>query len=146
MPTLPSFERLSTHFKRVATDAAMVKKTIGGNVDLPWIQNLCVVRLSYAFNYCGEPIRSGDGLSTIRGGDDRRYAYRVREFKGYLERRYKPADVIGTSMTEFAHQSGIIIFDANFSDATGHADLWDGGTCLYRCYWNQANQIHLWLC
>ena len=125
-----------------------VKAKIGGNINLAWITNTCVIRISYCFNECGAPIPSNfGGMLTASGRDGKRYAIRVREFKAYLETRFKPADIKGTTKADVAGASGIIMFDvAGWSDATGHFDLWDGGECRGSEYFDKASGVYLWRC
>jgi hypothetical protein len=127
--------------------SASVKAKVGGNVNMGWITNTCVIRISYAFNKSGEPIPNGwPGLATARGGDGGRYAYRVSEFKPFLEKKYKAADLSG-GRSEVAGAKGIIMFDVDgWSDATGHFDLWDGSSCAGSEYFDKASRVYLWTC
>lgn len=45
-----------------------------------------------------------------------------------------------------AGKKGIIVFDVSFSDATGHADLWNGEKCAYNDYFDRASKVYLWIC
>ena len=122
---------------------------IGGNVNLGWVTNTCVIRISYCFNKTGFLIPNGlPGLSTARGGDGKRYAYRVKEFKPFLEQRYKLPEVGGGSnRSAVAGKQGIIMFDVDgWSDATGHFDLWNGSECAGSDYFDKAQAVYLWLC
>lgn len=146
MAALPSFSSLWTNYPNGSSSA--VKQMIGGNVNMGWITNTCVIRMSNAFNKSGTPIPNGHGgLATARGGDGKRYAYRVAEFKKYLESEYKMPDISGSSQGDFSGHAGIIMFDVQgWSDATGHFDLWDGAAIRYSAYWDKASMVHLWLC
>ena len=128
--------------------AAAVKSKIGGNINMGWVTNTCVVRVSYCFNYCGEPIPARfAGMLTARGGDGKRYALRVSEFKPFLEKRYKAADINGASASDFAGKTGIIMFNVSgWSDATGHFDLWNGSSCRHAEYFGKSSSVHLWTC
>jgi hypothetical protein len=147
MASLPSFSLLWAHYPD-DQEQDKVKQRIGGNVNLPWLTNTCVVRMSYAFNLSGQPVPNGHaGLTTVSGADGRRYAFRVREFKSYLENEYKAPDITGSSMSAFQNSKGIIMFDVSgWSDATGHFDMWNGSAAKYRDYWEKAHTIHLWVC
>ena len=125
---IPAFSSLWAHYPH--GDSVSVKRQIGGNVNLAWVTNTCVIRISRAFNKAGAPIPSTvPGLSTIRGGDGKRYAYRVREFRRFLETRVRPADLTG----DVSGAKGIILFEVSgWSDATGHFDLWDGSNCAHQ--------------
>jgi hypothetical protein len=139
---LPSFQALWDAYPKGESGA--VKELIGGNVNLGWVTNTCAIRVSRALNYGGDPIRdTGAGVNTIRGGDGKRYIYRVAELRSYLTHKYGPPEII---RSPGAGKRGIIIFEVSiWSDATGHADLWDGNTCGGSCYWPQANEVVLWL-
>ena len=65
---IPAFSSLWAHYPH--GDSASVKRQIGGNVNLAWVTNTCVIRISRAFNKAGTPIpRNVPGLNTIRGGE-----------------------------------------------------------------------------
>lgn len=139
MLRLPSFNSLWTHYPH--GDAASVKALIGGNINLAWVTNTCVIRVCYALNRCGVTIQDGQGMHTAKGGDGYRYGYRVSEFKVYLENRFGPAEKFGGG------QKGIIMFNvSSWSDATGHFDLWDGTTCAHECYFDLSNSTYIWPC
>ena len=141
---LPAFSMLWAHFPIGSSEE--VKHKIGGAVNMAWVTNTCVIRVSYALNKAGEPIPNGwPGLATAKGGDGKRYAYRVKEFKPYLDKKYKKADISGTSRTAFEGKKGIIMFDVQgWSDATGHFDLWNGSNARYSEYFDKASTIYLW--
>ena len=144
---LPSYTSLEMHFP--AMDAAPVKSLLGGNVNKPWIQNVCVIRVSRALNLSGDTIPiARSGLKTLRGSDGRQYAIRVNEFRQYMRDKYGQPNYIsggGSPPASFRGRKGIIIFEASFSDATGHADLWNGSSCVYKCYWERATKVELWI-
>ena len=144
---LPSFSSMWTNYPFPGGSSSAAKAKIGGNVNMGWITNTCVIRLSYCFNKSGHPIPNGyPGLNTARGGDGKRYAYRVREFKTFLERKYKYADASG-DRSAVDGKRGIIMFDvAGWSDATGHFDLWNGSSCRHKAYFENASVVHLWEC
>lgn len=138
-------------------DSAEVKKAIGGAVDAAWITNTCAIRLSRTLNYNGIPVpRRFAGLATVRGGDGKRYAFRVREMRAWLLHALgKPAfdqtkkEGAAFDKSGLATMKGIIGFDIRFSDATGHLDLWDGLTFsseynTSKNYWTAATRIWLW--
>jgi type VI secretion system (T6SS) effector Tae4 (amidase) len=134
---LPPYAALAAHYP-AQHDAEDVKRAIGANVDDDWITNTCVIRMSRAFNYCGiaECAIPPDGsLSTVRGEDDKRYAFRVNEFIDYLKATYGPPDIFRTeqyiSEEPFLGKTGIMAWEVNWADATGHFTLWDGHRGLY---------------
>lgn len=147
MASLPPFGLLWANYP-TDRDPEAIKRKIGGRVNLPWITNTCTIRVSYAFNHAGSPIpRRHPSLSTVEGGDGYWYAFRVREFRRYLEQEFKRADVTGTSEQAFQGHKGVILFDvAGWSDATGHIDVWDGTQTRYAEYWRLAKAVLLWIC
>ncbi len=154
MKKLPSFETLLAHFP--AVDAPQVKALVGGDVNADYITNTCVVRVSRSLNYAGDPIsaRARD-LWTLKGGDGKRYALRVKEFHRYMLENYgKPTisaspgkGAAGVSRLKFFGTRGIMMFDVRgWSDATGHFDLWNGLWMVYHGYFEKASKVHLWAC
>lgn len=144
---LPPYSLLKAQFP--ARSLPEVKALIGGGVDAEYITNGCVIRVSRALNYAGAPIPAGvRGLMTVPGGDGKRYALRVAEFRRYLRAAYGPPSrtAPGGAVAEgFRGAQGIILFDVRgWSDATGHADLWNGEACEYEGYWPQAFEVLLW--
>jgi hypothetical protein len=139
--TLPSYSALKAYFPTVHADE--VKRQIGGAVNAGWITNACVIRVSRALNYAGHDLpASYPGLLLVKGGDGKRYALRVKEFKRYMTGVYGPP-----RKSAVAGKAGIIMFDVRgWSDATGHFDLWNGSKCEYSDYSNQAHEILLWTC
>jgi hypothetical protein len=133
------------------------KTLIGGHVNEDWITNTCAIRISRALNYNGIAVPgSFAGLSTVKGGDGKRYAFRVRELHNWLnhslgkpdfDRKKKSGDAFDKS--ELSALKGIIGFDIHFSDATGHFDLWDGTGFSHEYqtsgeYWSGATRVWLW--
>lgn len=136
-----------------------VKSMIGGAVDASWITNTCAVRMSYAMNYIGFPIPRGfPNLSTVKGGDGMRYAFRVRELRPWLRHTFGAPDFeVKKKANEAFDRSqimlmvGLIAFDINFSDATGHLDATFGGTFssefgLSKDYFQLATKVSIWKC
>ncbi len=146
MAGLPTFTSLWTNYPNGTSSE--VKAKVGGNINMAWVTNTCVVRMSHAFNKSGAPIPSSHaGLSTARGGNGGRYAYRVTEFKKYLDSVYKSPDITGAGESAVTGKQGIIMFDVQgWSDATGHFDMWDGSSIRYRAYFAEASTVHLWIC
>lgn len=150
MPALPEFSKMWNAYP--SGSAAAVKARIGGNVDASWIANTCTIRISRCFNAAGALIpRSHPGLATVRGADNLRYAFRVREFRDFLASVYgAPAKVStreagGIARAEFAGLVGVIVFDIKgWPDATGHVDLWDGAKCANHGYFSRSWRVSLW--
>lgn len=138
-------------------DSKEVKQLIGGNAAGDWITNTCAIRLSRTLNYNAVPIPARfAGLNTVKGGDGKRYAFRVREMHEWLGFTLGKPDVdvrkkTGAKFdkTSIASLRGIIGFDIQFSDATGRLDLWDGTQFssehqTTKDYWQTATRVWLW--
>ena len=122
-----------------------------------WITNTYAIRLSRALNYTGILVPANvHHLLTVKGGDKKRYALRVREMRQWLEHTLgKPTfDAKKTKGTPFdktpiSSMKGIIAFDIAFSEATGHLDLWNATQfsselIASKDYWTAATRISLW--
>ena len=161
MAKLPDFQRLWDAYP-ADEDPAAVKAKIGGAVDADWIVNTCTIRLSRSFNYAGKEWRipatfafatqyEPKKLTTIKGGDGLRYAFRVAEMLKYLKARFGQPKIRvlkqrGDGMpAQFAGRKGILVFnDCGWSDATGHVDLWNGEAAAHHAYWSEAKEVYLW--
>lgn len=152
---MKNFEQMWDAYPNPGGTSAEAKKTIGGAVDADWIQNTCVIRLSRSLNESGNPIpkRAGDEIATLRGGDGKHYAYRVKELTRYLKRRYGkptlvhdyPGGAGGEVPPAFRGRQGVICFEVDgWSDATGHYDLWNGARCRHSAYFERAKRVMLW--
>jgi hypothetical protein len=122
---IPSFENLLLNYPKGTAEE--IKKGIGGKVNLPWLTNTCVVRISKAFNYSGQTIpKNFDGLETAEGGDGFRYAYRVDEFETFLTKRYgnpilnvKEGKLTDNIKDRLGRYKGIIMFKVDGKGVTG---------------------------
>lgn len=151
-PRPPSYAQMQPYYPLGGPE--QVKSLIGGRVNQNWITNTCVIRVSRALNYAGHPIPGNfSGLLTVRGGDNKHYALRVREFKRYLIAKYGQPDLAhqnpglsGAVPQSFIGKKGIILFEVSgWSDATGHVTLWNGSRCVNNdCYWDKARSVFLW--
>lgn len=151
LSSLPSYDNLERNFP--AMSVADVLDLIGGYVKLNNFENACALRLSRALNYSGAPIpfiqpRIVNGIKrheTVSGADKKWYIFRVETMKSHLgaaDLTIKPRE-----KSKICGKKGIIIFDVSgWSDATGHADLWDGTTqtCAWECYFDKSSSIHFW--
>ncbi|WP_260433579.1 type VI secretion system amidase effector protein Tae4 [Burkholderia sp. Bp8998] len=114
----------------------------------------CAVRLSYILGQAGMPIPYILG-QTVSGADKRWYFFRVKNLIDFLEQRWGKAEVIrfppprgGNALT---NRQGIILFEVSgWSNATGHATLFNGSTCCDQCYFNEpgtnyrTDRAHFW--
>ncbi len=155
MARLKNFDEMWDAYPNPGGTSEEAKHTVGGRATSALIDNTCVLRVSRAFNYSGNriPRSSTDEIVTIRGGDGRNYALRVREFTRYMKRKYGRPDIThdypepggGPIPETFKGRQGVIIFDVRgWSDATGHADLWNGAKCRHNCYFHKASTVMLW--
>lgn len=136
-----------------------VKEMIGGAVNASWITNTCAIRMSYAMNYIGFPIPKGfPNLNTIKGGDGMRYSFRVRELRPWLRHTFGAPDFEVKKKANEAFDRkqiesmlGLIAFDINFKDATGHLDATFNGTFssegnISKDYFALATKVSIWKC
>lgn len=153
---LPKYNNMSKSFQIVADlESSAVYELIGG---LVWenhksnpegFANACALRLSYAFNWCGEdckiPYIVGETGSGDANGDNVKewYFYKVSDMANYLNETYGNYKEI--SKESIIGKQGIIGFsDCNFSDASGHLDIWNGEKCLDSDYSTNCETIYFW--
>jgi hypothetical protein len=147
MRPLPAFTDLWSNYPR--GDSAAAKAAVGGNLNLGWVTNTCVIRVCHALIESGWQINDAPGLNTARGANGKRYAFRVSEFDSYLrgEIGAPSTSVASPRLGHFAGQQGIILFlVSSWSDATGHFDLWNGSEPAGSEYFALAHEAHLWAC
>lgn len=125
--------------------AAVVGGAVAKNINLPdprqrW-SNTCAVRMSYILNYSGTLIPHIPG-QTASGADKRWYFFRVKNLIAFLKQRWGNADSIikypPSGGGALAGKKGLILFEVSgWTDAEGHATLWNGGSCYDHCYFNE---------
>lgn len=154
----PMFHTMWHNFITVYGDGSVpsVGKKIGGkvedNIELGVIDpkagftNACAIRMSYSLNNSGSTIQKGI-WKTVSGGDKKQYIYRVSDLLKYLTHTFGKPDktVRSPKPSDFAGLKGILVFGVQWSDATGHATLWDGSTCSDHCYFPVAAEASIWL-
>ncbi|MFD1556796.1 type VI secretion system amidase effector protein Tae4 [Paraburkholderia silviterrae] len=131
-----------------ANSAAKVAQLIGGNVEknidnpdpgLRW-SNTCAVRMSYILNQSGLVIPAIPG-KTVSGADKRQYFFRVKDLIAFLKRQWGKPEVIQYPPRgggALAGKRGVILFEVSgWSDAAGHATLFNGSNCYDHCYFNE---------
>lgn len=147
----PSFAAAWAASQRIydsANPGVKVAKTIGGyvekNINNPdpkqrW-SNTCAVRMSYILNHAGLIIPSIPG-KTVSGADKRQYFFRVKDLIIFLEQRLGRAEIVGYPPADggaLAGRKGLILFEVSgWSDAQGHATLFNGSSCYDHCYFNE---------
>jgi len=159
MKKLPEWTLLLKNFPNKS--AGEVFTEIGGkvklNYDIGVFKNACATRISKALNYSGNnhkipffKTKDGNGNDVIQvssGGMKNWYIYRVKVIAKYLEEKYGPGKLINTVSykKELAGKKGIIVFEVSgWTDATGHADLWNGKNCIGSDYGSKASKILFW--
>jgi hypothetical protein len=132
---------------------AKVAKVIGGsvakNVNNPNPQqqwsNTCAVRMSYILNHAGLIIPSRPG-QTVSGADKRQYFFRVRNVIAFLEERWGKAEIVNYPPSgggTLSGKKGVILFEVSgWSDAQGHATLFNGSMCYDHCYFNEPGATY----
>ena len=150
MAQRPLFNLAWAAFSRVNVSVPQVGRIIGGkvqtNIDSGIFTNACAIRMSYVLNQTGFPVSSRDGaVSSGAGGE--KYLYRVRDLLPHLQKQFgKPDQVVqNPTLTSFTGKQGILVFDVDiWSDASGHATLWNGSTCSDHCYFPQSTRASFW--
>ncbi len=118
-------------------------RTLGGSIKNPPISNFCCVRVSHALISAGYPITIA---SDYKDKDGEKYIIKVETLKSYL--RSKFGDPVKVTKDNVGKRSGIIIWTLHFSDATGHADIYngrDGRGAKYKDYWDDVDNAELWV-
>lgn len=143
--TMPSYTTLSTKFNEVAKmPSADVYKKVGGNIYYNYqsapqkYANACALRVSYALNSIAgheipfqiEKTISGD---VNRDGVKEWYYITVENISNHLNNTYGQSKKV--TREQIQGKKGIIkLTDCDWTDATGHIDVWDGSSCLSSDY------------
>lgn len=151
--TRPSFAAAWAASQRICdpvNPGAKVAGVIGGyvekNIQNPdstqrW-SNTCAVRMSYVLNCAGVVIPYIRGR-TVSGADKRQYFFRVKDLIAFLQLRWGKPEVIAYPPSgggALANRKGLILFEVSgWSDAQGHATLFDGKVCYDHCYFNEPD-------
>lgn len=159
MKSLPKWKELLSHYPN--DDAKTVFTDIGGkvklNYDIGVFKNACATRISKALNFSlGNheipffKTKDSDGNDVVQvssGGKKLWYIYRVKALIIYLSETYGSSRNIDVKnyKNDLKGKQGIIIFEIKgWSDATGHADLWDGTKAVRDDYGAKAHKIRFW--
>ena len=128
----------------------MVGGNVAKNINNPdpaqrW-ENTCAVRMSYILNYSGLLIPRAMG-QTVSGADQRWYYFRVRQLIAFLRQQWGQPDSVmkypPPGGGDLAGKNGVILFEVSgWSDAAGHATLWNGTTCYDHCYFNEPGATY----
>ena len=156
---LPKWDILKTNFP--AKSAKEVFQAIGGKVlynhQIGVFSNACSSRISVALNASGKehelPFFRAEWpkgkvqAQVSSGADGKWYIFRVKMLIKYLTEKYdKPEEYLPEEyLQKIVGRKGIIVFEVKgWSDATGHADLWDGSACLWHGYDDVAHKVLFW--
>lgn len=159
MKKLPAWSELLKNFpNKVAKD---VFTEIGGkvklNYDIGVFKNACATRISRALNYSlGDhdipyfKTKNSAGEAVVQvssGGKKLWYIFRVKALIEYLSETYGLPRIINvaTYKQSLKGKKGIIVFEVSgWTDASGHADLWDGSKAVGSDYGGKASKIVFW--
>lgn len=108
-------------------------------------ENACAIRMSYALNKSDSKVPYMRG-KTVSGKNGNWYIYTVENLKKYLLDTFGKPDleIQNPQPTDFKNKKGFLIFDVNWTDATGHATLWNGINCSDKCYFPKTSKAYLW--
>jgi len=150
MNKLPKWNELKSNYPSLPAPA--VFKQIGGKVELNFdmgiFGNACATRVSRALNMSGGvhliPFYKAIGPNgkfegQVSSGKNKNwYIFRVKILIKYLTEKYGKPDIYSPAEHEKSlnGRNGIIIYEVHgWSDATGHADLWESTKCVYKRLW-----------
>ena len=104
-------------------------------INNPNYNNTCATRLSYAFNSAGDPVPQKYREAIDGAGNS--LILKVKTMDAFIEGKFgKPSWGMskepGRPITknDLPRESGIIVYHAAWSDATGHFDLWTGSSFI----------------
>lgn len=155
----PKLHAAKTAFREVFDDigrsVSAVGTKIGGKVDynineVPVgqgrFENACAIRMLYVLNKTGHkvPLISG---KTVSGKEGNWYIFRVKDLLLYLKNVFGDPDHTFNRPTalDFAKHKGILVFEVDaWTDATGHATIWDGTNCSDKCYFPLSKKAYIW--
>jgi len=130
---------------------AKVASVIGGKVAAniapagTWT-NTCAVRISYILNESGVSIPYAMG-KTVSGADKRWYFHYVRDVIAFLRQQWGKPDLVTAYPPSgggaLAGKNGVVLFEVSgWSDAAGHATLFNGTVCYDHCYFNEPGATY----
>ena len=128
----PLFNTAWMRFQEINRPPAAVGRRIGGNVGLNLasgaVENAAAVRVSYVLNRAGLRIPR-IANRTISSADGSWYFTRVTDLADYLRSGFGAPEIRSepARAADFRKLRGLLIFDVpGWSDAGGHATLWNG--------------------
>ncbi|MEO8766062.1 MAG: type VI secretion system amidase effector protein Tae4 [Ginsengibacter sp.] len=156
-PGRPLFVDIEANYPGEGKSAGDVYKLIGGKVALNYHMdpdtgeesNSCTLRVCRGLNYGGAKIKMIDRTILYgTGGDGLKYIYRVIDMIKQLVKTFGQPGIARTPAdpdyrSAFEGHKGIIAFRVSgWGDATGHVTTWDGNSCGYHCYFDEADYIN----
>lgn len=130
-----------------------VASVVGGNVEKNinnpdpkqrW-SNTCAVRMSYILSESGIHIPRTPG-KTVTGGDKRQYFFRVRDLIAFLQQHWGRPEIVAFPPSgggSLKGKKGVILFEVTgWSDAVGHATVFNGTYCYDHCYFNEPGATY----
>lgn len=158
--TRPKLDLAKKAFKEVYEDVGKtvsgVGSKIGGKVDyninvVPQgqgrFENACAIRMSYVLNKTGFKIPYISG-QTVSGQQGDWYIFKVKTLISYLSTTFGKPDhtFVDPTAAKLAKHKGILVFEVDqWTDATGHATIWDGAYCSDKCYFPQSKKAYIWI-
>ena len=151
----PKLSRSLNEFAKINISVSDVGKKIGGKVDYNInkltkqqgrFENACAIRMSYALNNSGLRIPHIPS-HTVSGKNGNWYIYKVKSLIQYLTKVWGKPDITISQATagQLSSFKGVLVFDVEgWSDASGHATIWDGATCSDKCYFTQSKRVYGW--
>lgn len=147
----PSFSSAWAASMRIydpVTPSERVAKIIGGyvekNINNPdptqrWV-NTYAVCMCYILNKSGLLIPKITG-QTVSGANRQQYFYRVKDLIRFLQSKWGNPEVEKyppSNGSLLSGKKGMILFEVSgWSDANGHATLFNGMKCYDHCYFNE---------
>lgn len=155
----PTLFKALQEFKHVYDDIGKtvpaVGRLIGGRVDYNinqltpaqgQFQNACAIRMSYVLNNTGFKIPHHPG-KTVSGAKGHWYFYKLKDLIVYLKSIFGRYDyeIHMPTVNKLVTYKGIVIFEVDeWTDATGHATIWNGVDCSDKCYFSNARKALIW--
>ena len=109
-------------------------------------ENTCAIRMSYALNNSGLKIPHIPS-HTVSGKNGNWYIYKVKSLIQYLTKVWGKPDITisQASAGQLSSFKGVLVFDVEgWTDASGHATIWDGAACSDKCYFTQSKRVYGW--
>lgn len=159
MEKLPSSSVLKGNYPALSAPLAFKQK--GGKVELNYdigvFENACTTLDSKVLNESGglhkipffKALGSNGKLEAqVSSGKNKNwYIFRVKILIKHLSESYGSPETFTPSeyTQKIKGQKGIIIYEVNgWSNATGHADLWNGSSCVYQGYGDVSHKVYFW--